>query len=73
MADFWKSTTKDKIQNGAVLGGLFGAAVAWGDKVSTYLAEKVVIPADWMYFNEWTMTVYLIGAGALIGYLVDKY
>ena len=68
---FWKKGT-DTLHNGVVMGGLLGAAVAWGDTVLAKVED--VIPAGLAtVLGEYTIPIYLIAAGALLGYAVDRY
>ena len=61
---------KDKLINGVVLGGLLGAAIVWGAPVYTWIIETV--PPAWCVLGNLSLPLYLIGAGALVGYIVDK-
>jgi len=61
---------KDKLLNGVVLGALFGVAIIWGEPIYTWLLAN--IPSTWLVLGEFSLPVYVIGAGALIGYVVDR-
>jgi len=68
---FWKASTRDKVKNGTFLGGLLGFAIWQGANIYTWLIET--IPSVWMKLGEFSLPLYLIGAGALVGYIIDKY
>ena len=73
MTSIFKKGTDD-LKNGAVIGGLLGAAIAFGDRVTEFVADKIVIPLDWMVFGDvWTLPIYFIEIGAVAGYFVDKH
>ena len=61
---------KDDLFNGVVLGGLLGAAIVWGAPIYTWIIETV--PSAWLVLGNSSLPLYLIGVGALIGYIVDK-
>jgi len=60
----------DNLKNGTFLGALFGLAIVWGDKFYDWLTLSM--PSSWMYLGELSLPVYIIVAGALIGYFVDR-
>ena len=68
---FWKSSAKDKIRNGGVLGGLAGLAIWQGATVYSWLL--INIPTAWLKLGEYSLPIYLILAGVLIGIIIDKY
>ncbi len=61
---------KDKLLNGVILGALFGAVIVWGVNIYGWLITNV--PSSWLVLGEFSLPVYVIGAGALIGYIVDR-
>jgi uncharacterized protein involved in cysteine biosynthesis len=69
------SVRKEKITNGAILGGLLGAAILWGDKIRgpivSFLENNV--PDSLSFLGSLTIPIIIIGGFMLIGYLVDKY
>jgi len=69
-SNFWTKTGKDTLHNGAVLGALLAAAVIWGNIVYDWLIG--VIPAEWLILGEFSLPVYLLVVGALLGYVVDR-
>ena len=69
MTTFWKKTG-DNLQNGAILGALFGASIAWGAGIYDWIVG--VVPLTWLYFGDYSIQLYLVLVGALVGYLVDR-
>ncbi len=61
---------KDKLVNGVILGALFGAMIIWGAQIYTWL--QTTVPTTWLVLGEFSLPVYIIGLGALAGYLVDR-
>lgn len=62
----------DNLLNGTILGAILGLAIVYGDKI---LAEVTkIIPSSWYLFESTTLSLALIlgGAGALIGYILDR-
>jgi len=70
MANFWKQG-KDTLHNGAVLGALLGIAIIWGNTILAKIEE--LIPTAWEVLGEYSIPVYVIAAGALLGYAVDRW
>lgn len=62
---------KDDLFNGVVLGGLLGAAIVWGAPIYTWIIETV--PPAWYVLGDPSLPLYLIGAGMLVGWIIDKY
>ena len=58
----------DGLKNGTVLGALLGAAIAWGNQVYSWLL--INLPAMWI--STVPLWAWLIGIGAIIGYLIDR-
>ena len=69
MAIFKK--VKDNLANGTLLGALVGVAVVWGDKLYAWM--QGAIPEAWTVLGEWSIPIYVIGIGALIGYGIDRW
>lgn len=69
MASIWRKTG-DNLKNGAILGALFGAAIVWGAPIYSFLL--INIPAAWLQIGSYSMQIYLIVFGAMIGYWVDR-
>ena len=69
MTSFWKKAG-DNLQNGTILGALFGAVIVWGSGIYDWVAG--VVPTTWLYLGDYSIPVYLIVTGALIGYFIDK-
>lgn len=69
MTTFWRKTG-DNLQNGTILGSLFGASIAWGSGIYDWVVE--IVPTTWLYFGDYSIPIYLIAIGALIGYFVDR-
>ena len=69
MAIFRKA--RDNLANGAVLGGLLGVAIVWGDTVLGWI--EGIIPEAGIVLGEWSIPIYVIGAGILLGYAIDRY
>lgn len=70
MATLWKRG-KDTLQNGALLGGLMGAAIVWGNEVLAWI--EGIIPESAIVLGEWSIPIYLIAAGIFAGYAVDRW
>jgi len=68
---FWKSSLRDKVRNGTVLGALAGLFIWQGANIYTFLIEN--FPSAYLYLGEFSLPIYLIAFGALVGYIVDKY
>ena len=65
----------DNLLNGVGLGAAFGAAIIWGSSILNQI--KTVIPQAWTSWSptsypDLALWVYIIGAGALIGYIIDR-
>jgi hypothetical protein len=71
MTGFWKSSARDKIRNGGVLGGLLGFAIWKGAGIYTFLLEN--IPSAWLRLGEYSLPIYVIGGGIILGLIIDKY
>jgi len=69
--DFWNASGRDKIKNGGVLGGLLGLAIWQGANIYSWLI--INIPTAWLKLGEFSLPIYLIIGGAIIGLIVDKY
>ena len=61
---------KDKLLNGIILGGLLGAAIVWGAPIYSWLIINV--PSAWLVLGDLSLPIYIIGAGAIIGYIIDR-
>ncbi len=61
---------RDKLLNGVVLGAMLGAAIVWGAPIYSWLIINV--PSAWLVIGDWSLPIYIIGAGALAGYIVDR-
>ncbi len=61
---------KDKLLNGVVLGGLLGAAIVWGAPIYSWII--INFPNNWLVLGDVSLPAYLIGLGALAGWIVDK-
>jgi len=70
MASQFFQKGKDKLLNGIVLGALLGAAIVWGAQIYTWLIINV--PSAWLVLGEWSLPIYVIGFGAILGYIVDR-
>ncbi len=69
MTSFWKKGS-DTLHNGTVLGALAGLFIWQGASIYTWLIEQV--PSVWLKLGTYSLPIYLIGAGALIGYIIDR-
>ena len=69
MTGFWRKGS-DTLHNGTVLGALLGAAIVWGNHLYSWLITN--IPGAWLKLGSYSLPIYLVGAGALIGYLIDR-
>ena len=68
---FWKQG-RDTLANGSLLGGIAGALVVWGDKVYDWMVP--LIPDAWTSFGgDYSIPIIVIGVGALVGYLIDRF
>jgi len=71
-SEFWKASTRDKVKNGSVLGLAFSAVIIWGSGIYDWLLT--VIPMNWQTFaGDMSAPIIILSAGALAGYIVDKY
>jgi hypothetical protein len=61
---------RDNLLNGTILGGLFAAAIIWGGSIYGWMKE--MIPLEWLILGELSLPVYLLGIGALVGYIIDR-
>ncbi len=61
---------RDNLLNGTVLGGILAAAIIWGGTVYEWI--EGIVPVDWLVLGEWSLPVYLLGVGALVGYIIDR-
>ena len=64
---------KNRLKDGMVLGGIFGASLAFpqiGESVVTFLNNT--LPGSWLFAGEWSVPIYVILTGLLIGVIVDK-
>ena len=61
---------KDKLLNGVILGAILGAAIVWGAPIYSWLI--INIPSAWLVVGDISLPIYIIGAGAWIGYVVDR-
>ena len=63
---------KDNLANGAVLGGITGALIIYGQRVYDWLVP--LIPESWIgiFPDGYGIPVILIGIGVLLGYIIDR-
>jgi len=66
---FWKKG-RDTLHNGTVLGALAGFFIWQGANVYSWLI--INIPTAWLKIGTYSLPIYLIGLGALVGYIVDR-
>lgn len=59
----------DNLKNGIVLGGLFGLGIYFGSNIMNFLITT--IPENWKILGAFSIPVYLILLGMLIGYIID--
>ncbi len=71
MTKFWKSGLKDTAKNGAFVGGIMGLFIVIGDKVVATVEN--IIPINWLILNDLSVSVYIILAGIVLGYIIDKW
>ena len=69
MASVWRKTG-DNLQNGTILGALFGITIVWGEQIYDWIVG--VVPLNWLYLGEMSIPIYLITIGALGGYFIDR-
>jgi len=63
----------DKLKNGMILGGILGLALTVPiitAKIADFLAET--IPTTWQIAGSWSIPLYGILVGVIVGYIVDK-
>lgn len=63
----------DQLWNGTVLGGVAGLILYYGDKLN--LSQKIsdiMTNKGWMFAGDWTVPIIMIGAGLVIGYVIDR-
>ncbi len=68
---FWKSSARDKVKNGFVVGSLMGLAVVFGERIFNLIANNM--PKEWFLFGNITPQIYIVILFAVIGYIVDKW
>ena len=68
---FWKSSARDKVKNGLVVGSLMGLAVVFGERIFNLIANNM--PKEWFLFGNITPQIYIVILFAVIGYIVDKW
>ena len=68
---FWKKGG-DTLQDGTVLGAIAGALLVWGDKVSSWLIPMIPVSARTFAGDTFSLPIIFIGAGAILGYIVDR-
>lgn len=68
---FWKSSAKDKVKNGTILGAILGACIVWGDKI--YSSIDSIIPSTWNFLGSFTVPAIIILVSVIVGYCIDKY
>ncbi len=68
---FWKSSARDKVKNGLVVGSLMGLAVVFGERIFNLIANNM--PKEWFLFGNITPQIYIVVLFAVIGYIVDKW
>ena len=68
---FWKSSARDKVKNGVVVGGLMGLAVVFGERIFNFIANSM--PKEWFLFGNTTPQIYIVILFAVMGYIVDKW
>lgn len=68
---FWKSSARDKVKNGLVVGSLMGLAVVFGERIFNLIANNM--PKEWFLFGNTTPQIYIVILFAVIGYIVDKW
>ena len=71
---FWKSSSRDKVRNGAFLGMLFGLLLAssvipWINSIVTYVVDFIPVGYTFPYIEYVTWGLI----GLLAGYIIDKY
>ena len=71
MGTFWNSSSRDKIHNGGFLGGLAGLFIWQGANIYSWLLLH--IPTAWLAIGDFSLPIYLIVGGILIGLIADKY
>ena len=62
---------KDKLLNGVILGAVFGAVIVWGATIYDWLLAN--IPSTWLVLGELSVPVYVVGAGAVLGWAIDRW
>ena len=65
----------DGLQNGTILGALFGAALVYGEGVYDWISTNLLslLPDSATTFaGDFTLPLLMIAGGALIGYIVDR-
>lgn len=69
MATFWRRGT-DNLKNGTILGGIFGLVIVFGQAIYDFFVD--IIPESWIFLGSWSIPVYLVLVGALLGYIIDR-
>ena len=63
----------DKLKNGVILGGIAGLLLTYPQLsvwVGDFLAET--IPASWQLFGSFSLPLYGVAIGLVVGYVIDK-
>jgi hypothetical protein len=72
MAGFFKKGS-DGLLNGAILGGLLGVGIIFGEKVVEFVTTK--LPAKMVILDmvpETAAKVYIVAAALVLGYIFDR-
>lgn len=70
MTSFWRKG-RDTLHNGTAFGAILGLAIIWGAPIYTWIIQNV--PSAWLLLGEWSLPLYVIGAGAILGYFIDRW
>lgn len=67
----FRRTGTDKLQNGMIMGILFGAVIIWGGGIYDFLLT--IIPLDWQTFaGDLSVPIIILAVGGLLGYFIDR-
>ena len=63
----------DNLKNGMVLGAITGFLLTY-PKVSSWVADFLAetVPASWQVLGTFSIPVYGIALGIIVGYIIDK-
>lgn len=68
---FWRKGG-DTLHDGTILGAIAGALLIWGNQVSDWIVGILPESATTFAGDTFSLPIIFIGAGMVIGYIVDR-